>query len=145
VEARVNAPLYTIEVLRLAASLPDPEPLEDFDGSAEERSHTCGSKVATQVRLDEQGRVAAISQRVEACAFGQASSALVARHAAGRSAQEVEEALGELVGWLDGNSDKGPDWPGFGALAPVRSRRSRHSAVLLPFKALLAAIRASAA
>ena len=141
----MNAPLYTIEVLRLAASLPDPEPLEHFDGSAEERSQTCGSKVATRVRLDERGRVAAISQRVEACAFGQASSALVARHAAGRSAQEVEEALAELVVWLEGTSDSRPGWPDLDALKPVRSRRSRHSAVLLPFKALLAAMKASAA
>jgi NifU-like protein involved in Fe-S cluster formation len=141
----VNAPLYTIEVLRLAASLPDPEPLEDFDGSAVERSQTCGSTIATQVRLDEQGRVEALSQRVQACAFGQASAALVARHATGRSGQDMEEALTCLTAWLNGASDQRPDWPDFQALAPVRSRRSRHSAVILPFKALLSAIKGASA
>ncbi len=141
----MNAPLYTIEVLRLAASLPDPEPLEVFDGSAEERSQTCGSTIATRVRLNEQGRVEALSQHVQACAFGQASAALVARHAACRSRQEVEQALAGLTAWLDGTSHDPPDWPDFEALAPARSRRSRHSAVLLPFKALLAAMKAAAA
>lgn len=141
----MNAPLYTIEVLRLAASLPDPEPLESFDGSAEERSQTCGSSIATRVRMDGEGRVAVISQQVHACAFGQASAALVARHAVGRSDDEAEEALAQLTAWLDGTSEQRPDWPGFEALAPVRSRRSRHSAVLLPFKALLSAIRGGAA
>jgi NifU-like protein involved in Fe-S cluster formation len=141
----VNAPLYTIEVLRLAASLPDPERLEDFHGSAEERSQTCGSTVSTWVRMDAQGRVEVVSQRVEACAFGQASAALVARHAEGRSGQEVEAALTALTAWLDGSSDQQPDWPDFEALVPVRSRRSRHGAVLLPFKALRAALKASAA
>ena len=62
----MNAALYTIEVLRLAASLPDPEALEPFDGSAEERSQTCGSTIETQVRMDGKGRVAAVSQRVQA-------------------------------------------------------------------------------
>jgi NifU-like protein involved in Fe-S cluster formation len=141
----VNAPLYTIEVLRLAASLPDPEPLESFDGTAEERSQTCGSTIATWVRMDAEGRVAAVSQRVQACAFGQASAALVARHAVGRSDEEAEKALAGLTAWLDGTTDDRPQWPGLEALGPVRNRRSRHSAVLLPFKALLSAIRGAAA
>ena len=141
----MNAPLYTIDVLRLAASLPDPEPLHGFDGSAEERSQTCGSTISTRVRIDPQGRVAALSQQVQACAFGQAAAALVARHAAGRSREQIEEAMAELEAWLAGARPERPDWPDFEALAPVRSRRSRHSAVLLPFKALLCAIKAAEA
>ena len=35
------------------------------------------------------------------------------------------------------------DWPGLDALAPARSRKSRHGAILLPFRALLAAIEAA--
>ena len=141
----MNAPLYTIEVLRLAASLPDPEPLQSFDGSAEERSQTCGSTISTWVRMDSQGRVAAVSQRVQACAFGQASAALVARHAVGRSGEDVEQTLAQLAAWLEGAIDERPDWPDVQRLAPVRSRRSRHGAVLLPFKALLSAIKGTAA
>jgi len=60
----MNAPLYTTEILRLAASLKEPRPLDREDGRAELRSPTCGSRVTTAVRLDEQGRVAALSQTV---------------------------------------------------------------------------------
>jgi NifU-like protein involved in Fe-S cluster formation len=137
--ADMNAPLYTLDILRLAASLPEPRKLERVDGSASERSPTCGSVVETKVQLRD-GQVEALSQTVTACAFGQASAALVAREAAGRGADEVQTALGELSCWLSGESDQAPEWPGFDALAPARSRKGRHGAILLPLRALAAAI-----
>jgi NifU-like protein involved in Fe-S cluster formation len=136
----MNAPLYTIEILRLAASLPDPHPLDRVDGSVRKRSPTCGSIVSTEVSLGEDGRVEALSQQVSACAFGQASAALVANNAVGRSGANIQAALSGLSDWLSGKSDEPGDWPGLATLAPARSRRSRHGAILLPFRALLAAI-----
>ena len=62
----MNAPLYTIEILRLAASLPEAVKLERVDGSAELRSPTCGSTVRTEVQLNK-GKVEALSQQVQAC------------------------------------------------------------------------------
>ena len=134
----MNAPLYTIEILRLAGSLPDPAHLDRVDGMAELRSPTCGSVVRVEVQIAD-GAVSAMSQQVRACAFGQASAALVARHAVGRSREEVATALSHLSAWLDGNSDDPGGW-GFEALGPARSRTSRHGAILLPVRALLAAI-----
>lgn len=138
----MNAPLYTLDVLRLAGSLPGPVKLERVDGSASKRSSTCGSIVATDVQLDG-GTIHAISQTVSACAFGQASAALVAQQAAGRTNEEVQAALNQLTDWLTGTRDLPPDWPGFEALAPARSRNSRHGAILLPLQALVAAIEAA--
>ena len=137
----MNAPLYTTEILRLAASRTAPSELERADGRAELRSPTCGSRVATAVELDGEGRVAALSQRVHACAFGQASAALLERGAGGRSRDEVERAVSELSDWL-GGGEREPGW-GLTALAPARPRKSRHGAILLPFRALLAAIEAA--
>ena len=134
----MNAPLYTIEILRLAGSLPDPIELDRVDGSAQHRSPTCGSTVRTEVQMDG-AAVSAVSQHVRACAFGQATAALVARHANGRNRDEVAEAYAALAGWLDGSRDDPGGW-GFEALAPARSRKSRHGAILLPLRALLAAI-----
>ena len=136
--AGMNAPLYTIEILRLAGSLPDAEVLERVDGRAELRSATCGSSVLTEVQL-EGGRVAALSQDVRACAFGQASAALVAEHADEKTRQEIAETLSALTAWLEGTRDEPGGW-GLEALAPARSRKSRHGAILLPFRALLAAV-----
>ena len=134
----MNAPLYTTEILRLAASLSDPRELEGAEGRAELRSPTCGSRITTTVKLDEQGRVAALGQQVHACAFGQASAGLLERGATGRSRDEVSDVLNDLGAWLDG-SEAEPGW-GLNALAPARSRKSRHGAILLPFRALLAAM-----
>ena len=137
----MSAPLYTTEILRLAGALSEPRPLEREDGRAELRSPTCGSRIATAVELDRQGCVVALSQQVHACAFGQASAALLERGAAGRSRGEVERALSELSVWLEGGAEPGWDLT---ALAPARSRPSRHGAILLPFRALLAAIDSAA-
>ena len=135
----MNAPLYTIEILRLAGSLPDPVRLERVDGAAQLRSPTCGSTVQTEVALDGEGRVIGLSQQVRACAFGQATAALVAKHAPGQSRDEVASALGGLTEWLEGSRVDPGGW-GLDALAPARSRTSRHGAILLPLRALLAAI-----
>ena len=132
----MNAPLYTTEILRLASSLGAPRALEREDGRAEARSPTCGSRVSVAVNLDEHGRVVMLSQTVHACAFGQASAALLERGAIGRSRSEVKDAHDRFALWLTGSGDE-PDWPGSEALAPARSRKSR------PFRALLAAIDAS--
>lgn len=137
----MNAPLYTVEILRLAASLPEPKALERVDGWASVRAPTCGSRVLAKVQLAQDGRVEAISQEVHACAFGQASASLLASHANGRTAAEVDEALTVLAAWLEGTRDEPGDWPGMTALAPARSRKARHPAILLPFRALLAAMR----
>ena len=134
----MNAPLYTTEILRLAASLSEPHALEREDGRAELRSPTCGSRISLAVQLDGEGRVAALSQQVHACAFGQSSAALLERGAVGRSAGEVGETLAELGDWLAGGEVE-PGW-GLAALAPARTRKSRHGAILLPFRALLAAM-----
>ena len=135
----MNAPLYTTEILRLAASLKEPRQLEREDGRAEARSLTCGSRIETAVQLDDDGQVAAISQRVHACAFGQAASALLEQGALGRSRDEVSTGLSELEAWL-GGADAVPHWPGIETLAPARPRKARHGAILLPFRALLAAL-----
>jgi len=135
----VNLPLYTTEILRLAASLPEPRALERDDGAAELRSPTCGSRLRTSVQVEADGTVVALSQQVHACAFGQASAALLRQAAIGRTAADVEQALASIVAWLDGSEEE-PRWPGIAALAPARSRKSRHAAILLPFRSLAAAL-----
>jgi NifU-like protein involved in Fe-S cluster formation len=138
----MKAPLYTLDILRLAASLPEPAKLVRIDGSASKRSPTCGSTVATEVQLGD-GRIVALSQKVSACAFGQASAALVEQQAPGRDRADVASALEQLNAWLSDERENPPDWAGFEALSPARSRKGRHGAILLPLRTLLAAIEAA--
>jgi NifU-like protein involved in Fe-S cluster formation len=95
------------------------------------------------VQLDEDRRVEAISQRVHACAFGQASAALIERHARGRTHNEVAETLVALSRWLADDQAEAADWPDLAVLEPARPRKGRHGAILLPFRTLLAAIEAA--
>ena len=135
--------IYTTEILRLAASLGDAHALEREDGRAELRSPTCGSRISLAVQLDDDRRVERVSMQVNACAFGQASAALVERHSRGRTHDEVSEAMLALSHWLSSTRDDEVAWPGIAALAPARTRKGRHGAILLPFRALLAAMEAS--
>jgi hypothetical protein len=61
-------------------------------------------------------------------------------NAVGRQVHEVQAAIAELAGWLAGSRDDPGGWPGLDALTAARSRKGRHGAMLLPFRALLAAI-----
>ena len=139
----MKTPVYTTEILRLAASLNEPRGLEREDGKAELRSPTCGSRITLVVQLDEDRRIEAISQTVHACAFGQATAALVERHARGRTHNDVAEAMLALSRWLSDEHADEADWPGLVALEPARTRKARHGAIMLPFRALLAAIEAA--
>ena len=140
--AGVSAPLYTREILRLAASLVEPGGLDRVDGEVERRSPTCGSQISVAVMLDE-GKVTALSQRVEACAFGQAATALMVAAAPGKTGEEIDIALAGIERWLKGEDDAVTAWPGLAVLEPARSRVGRHQAILLPFAALLGAIEAA--
>ena len=95
--------------------------------------------MTTEVMLDG-GKLAGLSQSLQACAFGQASAALLESGALGRSASEVAQTLDHLGGWLEGRRENPGDWPGLNELAPARSKSGRHGAILLPFRALLAAM-----
>ena len=136
----MNAPLYTTEILRLATTLQEARPLERENGAAELRSPTCGSRIRTAVQVDDGGRIVAISQTVQACAFGQASAALTEQHAIGRSRDDVAGAVTALTAWLAGEQEQGPAWLPIDALAPARRRTGRHGAILLPLRTLLAAL-----
>ena len=139
----VKEPPYTREILRLAASIPYLEPFEELEGATEVRSKTCGSRMRMAVELDWADRVVRLRQALEACAYGQATAALMGGHAIGRSAGEVGVALAQLEIWLAGDGEVPSAWPGLEALEPARSRKGRHGAILLPFRTLLAAIEAA--
>jgi NifU-like protein involved in Fe-S cluster formation len=94
------------------------------------------------VELDWAGRISRIAQAVEACAYGQATAALMGGHAMGRSVEEVDAVLAELEAWLAGKGNVPTAWPGLEALAPALTRKGRHGAILMPFRALKAAMEA---
>ncbi|MGA9582869.1 MAG: iron-sulfur cluster assembly scaffold protein [Allosphingosinicella sp.] len=127
--------LYSRDILRLASSIPHLGRLDDPQASAEKSSTICGSRVAVDVALDGEGRVAALGQEVRACALGQASAALMGAHAVGRTGLEIEEARDSLADYLAGRSERPGDWPGLEIFAEARRVPARHASILLAFDA----------
>ncbi|WP_257540859.1 iron-sulfur cluster assembly scaffold protein [Sphingobium sp. CFD-1] len=136
----MSASLYNKDILRLAASIPHHARLTDAQASVERRSPTCGSRVTADVRM-EGGRIADIGLDVKACALGQASASLMARHAIGLTTGELAEARDRLTAYLAGESDDLDFWPGIEVLAPARGYPARHPSIRLGFEAMAEAAR----
>jgi NifU-like protein involved in Fe-S cluster formation len=131
----MSAPLYNMEILRLAASVADRPRLDAPDATVERRSPTCGSRVIVDVALDADGHVSAYGQEVRACALGQASAVLMGQHIIGKSAADIGTAALELRAFLGGQRDDPGAWPGVAVFAPARPHSARHPSILLAFDA----------
>lgn len=140
----MSAPLYNRDILSLAVATAD-YPLRDgARHRVSARAPLCGSAIILDLDADEAGRVTAVGLHVEACALGQASAALLARHAPGQGLDEIRAARDAMAAWFKGEGDA-PVWPGFDLLAPARDYPARHGAILLPFDAAIAALEGRAA
>jgi NifU-like protein involved in Fe-S cluster formation len=137
------AKLYTPELLALAVDLAKWPRLEGAEFHGEARSPMCGSTLAMDLALDEGGRIERLGMAVRACAVGQASAAIFARSAEARTAEDIAKTLHRLEAWLAGDGPI-PDWPGLAPIEPARAYPARHGAMLLPWKAALAALSSTA-
>ena len=141
----MTSALYNREILRLAVSIPHLGRLADPQASAEKRSPVCGSRVAVDVIVDGEGRVAALGQEVKACALGQASASLMGASAIGRSPGELIAARDALSAFLAGSREDPGEWPGLGIFVEARPFKARHPSILLAFEAVAEAASAAAA
>jgi NifU-like protein involved in Fe-S cluster formation len=137
--ARGGAVLYTPEILALAVELANFPLDRTHTLRGEAHSRICGSRVALSLDLNQIGRIEAIGAQVTACAIGQASGAIFLRSALGQDAAAIAAAAEEIEAWLAGG-DALPSWPGVEALAAARAFPGRHGAILLPWRAALAAL-----
>ena len=139
----MSAPLYNRDILALAVATADYPLPEKARRRASLRAPLCGSRIIVDLDADGEGQVTAVGLHVEACALGQASAALLARHAPGRSVAEIRSTREAIARWFAGEGGA-PDWPGFDLLAPARDYPARHGAILLPFDAAVAALEGAA-
>ncbi len=133
--------LYHNRVLELAADIPHAGRLEHPDGSSLKVSRVCGSTVNVDLTLDADGRIAEIAVDPHACALGQAATSILARHAVGRSLEEMVAARDALRGMLKEGAapPDGVFWE-LRHLAPVHDYPPRHASTLLAFEAVVEAM-----
>ena len=128
--------LYSGRILELASDIPLTNRLESPDATVKKRSPLCGSTVTVDVSLKE-GRISDFGQDVKACALGQASASVLARHVIGRTRAEIETARDQLRAMLTENGPV-PDAPfsDYAVLEPARDFRNRHASIMLALDAL---------
>jgi len=132
--------IYNRRVLELAADIPRLGRLDAPDATAKAHSRLCGSTVVVDLVVRE-GRVADFAHDVKACALGQASSSLMARHVVGATPAELL-ALRETVTRMLKENGPPPEgkFADFAVLEPVRAYRARHASTLLTFDAVADAL-----
>lgn len=132
--------LYSEKILGFAANIPRLGRLENPDATAMHRSRLCGSQVTVDVKLED-GRVSDFGHEVKACALGQASSSIMARHVIGATVDDLQAAHDAMVAMLKEGAPPPRDsrWGDLKFLEPVRDHKSRHASTLLTFEATLEA------
>lgn len=132
--------VYNAKILDLAGNIPRLGRLDAPDASARAHSKLCGSTVTVDVKMDGD-TVTDFAHDVKACALGQASSSLMARHVIGAKADELRGLRETMRKMLKEN---GPPpsgkWADFAVLEPVRDYKARHASTMLTFDAVVSAL-----
>jgi NifU-like protein involved in Fe-S cluster formation len=132
--------IYNARILEFAGNIPRLGRLDHADASATAHSKLCGSTVTVHLAMDGDV-VTDFAHEVRACALGQASSSILARHVVGAHAGELRDLRAAMLGMLKEN---GPPPEGRFAdlrfLEPVRDYKARHASTMLTFDAVVDAI-----
>ena len=132
--------IYNSRILELAAAISKGERLAQPQATATAHSKLCGSTVTVDVRMDKD-IVVDFAHDVKACALGQASSSIMARHVIGSSPNEMKTLREQMYKMLkeEGTPPTGK-WADCEVLLPVRDYKARHASTLLTFDAVVDAI-----
>src|SRR5215467_3344879 len=82
--------VYNKRIIELAGNIPRLGRLGDADASATAHSKLCGSTVTVDLKMSGD-QVTDFAHDVKACALGQASSSIMARHVIGAKADELRD------------------------------------------------------
>ncbi|CAH1666218.1 iron-sulfur cluster assembly scaffold protein [Chelatococcus asaccharovorans] len=132
--------IYNRRILELAADIPRLGRLAEPQASATAHSKLCGSTVTVDLVMDHD-TVTDFAHDVKACALGQASSSIMARHVIGATADELRQLREAMRRMLKENGPPpGGRWSDLAVLEPVRDYKARHASTLLTFDAVVDAI-----
>jgi NifU-like protein involved in Fe-S cluster formation len=133
--------VYNKRIIELAGNIPRIGRLPTPDATATAHSRLCGSTVTVDLKM-EGDTVADFAHEVKACALGQASSSIMARHVIGAKADELRALREKVRKMLKENGEPPRDgkWADIAVLEPVRDYKARHASTMLTFDAVVDAI-----
>ena len=110
--------IYNKRIIELAGNIPRLGRLENPDASSTAHSKLCGSTVTVDLKMSGD-EVTDFAHDVKACALGQASSSIMARHVVGSTAEELRAIREQMYRML---KEEGPPpsgkWADLEALLP---------------------------
>jgi NifU-like protein involved in Fe-S cluster formation len=132
--------VYNAKILGFAGNIARIGRLDHPDATAKAHSKLCGSTVTVDLKMDGDV-VTDFAHDVKACALGQASSSIMARHVVGASAEELRAVRETMLKMLKENGAP-PDgrFAELKYLEPVRDYKARHASTMLTFDAVVDAI-----
>lgn len=131
--------LYQQAIKDLAKAAHGAGRLDTPDGEASLDNPLCGDRVHMEVVRDN-GRIVELKHETKGCLLCRASASVLGQHAIGKTAGEIAAVRDALQNMLD-TADAAPlAWRELEVFAPASRFPSRHQCVLLPFRALLAAL-----
>ena len=134
--------LYNSNILALSAQLEDRR-LAAPDGTAREVSKLCGSELEIDVKMAGD-TVSDVALRVQACALGQSSAAILQEAIIGATLEEVVAARDALRAMLkEGGRPPSGSFAKLALLAGVKDYPARHTSTQLAFVAAVKAIEAA--
>jgi NifU-like protein involved in Fe-S cluster formation len=132
--------VYNKRIIELAGNIPRLGRLPDAQASSTAHSKLCGSTVTVDLKM-EGDEITDFAHEVKACALGQASSSIMARHVVGAKADELRN-LREMVRKMLKENGAPPEgkWADIAVLEPVRDYKARHASTMLTFDAVVDAV-----
>jgi NifU-like protein involved in Fe-S cluster formation len=129
--------VYNTRILEFAGNIQRLGRLDVPDASATAHSKLCGSTVTVDLKV-ENGVVSDFAHDVKACALGQASSSIMARHIIGATAQELRDVRMTMLRMLKENGEPPQGrFEDLKFLEPVRDYKARHNSTMLTFDAVV--------
>jgi NifU-like protein involved in Fe-S cluster formation len=132
--------VYNAKILGFAGNIGRIGRLDRPDASATAHSKLCGSTVTIDLAMQD-GVVTDFAHVVKACALGQASSAIMAEHVVGATAEELRTVRETMQRMLKENGAPPTGrFEDLKYLEPVRDYKARHASTMLTFDAVVDAI-----
>lgn len=140
----VSDPLYTKDVLRLAAEAKGVGRLPEPHGTHTEYNPACSDRSTVDLTV-ENGRVAAMAHDTRACVLAQASASILGAALPSRTYDDLVKLKADVAEMFESRKPPAEPFASYAVLSDVALYPSRQKCVLLPIDAALKAFEASQA
>ena len=139
----MSDPLYSKEVLRLAADANGAGRLDHPDGTHTEVNPACSDRSTVDLTVED-GRIVAFAHDTRACVLAQASASILAA-LPGRTYDDLVKLKADVADMFESRRPPAEPFAPYAFLSDVALYPSRQKCVLLPIEAALKAFEASQA